>query len=138
MKRGSERQITKDDDFDNEDEGEGTFDGGFPRASDDILSTRRIVRAKRPARAPGSAAPPAGSGGQGIFQAFSLVPAAAKADEAGDGAAKEGAKEGGADNEEPKKLEDGRTGEVKGSDAGDACGVKAGGDGAENVRLAHA
>ena len=51
-KRGADRQITKDDDLENDtgdgEGNEGTTDGGFRKADKSILEKRRIVKAKRP------------------------------------------------------------------------------------------
>ena len=48
-KRTSDRQLTKDDLEEDEEQASDTGGGTWQPASDDVLSKRRIVKARRPA-----------------------------------------------------------------------------------------
>eukprot|EP00850_Spirogloea_muscicola_P011731 SM000074S21641 [mRNA] locus=s74:80241:83917:- [translate_table: standard] len=81
-KRGSERQLTKDDaELDDDDEEEarpgdgGAQAGTFQKASEDVLATRRIVKARRP----GASAAPAAAANP--FAGIALAPPPAQAPE---------------------------------------------------------
>jgi hypothetical protein len=55
MKRGADRQITKDDGEESEDGNEDAVKGPFKKASAEVMQKRRIVKVKRPSASGGGA-----------------------------------------------------------------------------------
>eukprot|EP00252_Welwitschia_mirabilis_P013089 TRINITY_DN2891_c0_g1_i1.p1 TRINITY_DN2891_c0_g1~~TRINITY_DN2891_c0_g1_i1.p1 ORF type:complete len:439 (+),score=136.95 TRINITY_DN2891_c0_g1_i1:219-1535(+) len=132
-KRMASKQLSRDDDFDAEDDSSAQEMGTFKRATDEVLAKRRIVKVKRNA-------PDASSGGtKNPFAAIKLVPTSTTEVTSNKVESPKGVEEENKDNETKDSCESGRGNRddsgnklINNSDATDATGN--GNNGEDNKR----